>query len=59
MIHIYEVLVNKLNFSMNLTDSDSSYLNLTFELNLIKLDLDFSHLTNLTLYHVYSKLDCP
>lgn len=44
---------------MNLTDSDSSYLKLTFELNLIKLDLNFSHLTNLTLYHVYSKLDCP
>lgn len=44
---------------MNLTDSDSSCLKLTFELNLIELDLNFSHLTNLTLYHVNSKLDCP
>lgn len=44
---------------MNLTDSDSSCLKLTLELNLIELDLNFSHLTNLTLYHVYSKLDCP
>lgn len=52
MIHIYEVFVNKSNFSMNLTDSDSSFLKLTFELNLIKLDLNFSHLTNLTLYHI-------
>lgn len=30
---IYEVLVSKKNFSMNLTDSDSSCLKITFEIN--------------------------
>lgn len=43
---------------MNLIDFDSFFLKLIFELNLIKLDLNFFYVINFILYYVYLKLDC-